>query len=576
MRNSYWQDQVVVAFLVVVTLLIAWPFSSIAFDDEWAFARTALDFARTGHLVYHGWTATPIGIQALWGALWIELFGFSYTVLHLSSIPFAAGCACLTYSLAIGMGAGRQYSLLAALTLALSPLFFPLAGTYMTDVPGAFFILLCQWAALRALTSEKPRPLYGWLALGLAACAAGGSIRQSAWIIGVPTLLYVGYRKLDRRILILSSLLTLSLACLSVLWFKRQSFAVSDDLVLSIAKAMRHPFSRLITLLILLAQLLLFALPCLICVLKAGWWRRIAVWVAPALLLVAMLALSSGKMFLLAPWTDGRGGNIVTRFGILAPDDVSLGEVSMILSPILRLAVTALVLAAFGALILSVLRRPLPATTNAQRHLNWFLLPAALYLPVLCLRVGFGGPFDRYLLPILPICLIFVITRPELAGAPKTPFFGWAAAALFGLYSVAITHDYFAISRLRYRAISRLIDAGVPQSRIMAGIDYDGWTQINVSGHTRNAALLQSQKNEEKLPETPVPEPFMPWHAERTPDIHPSYFVTISPRGGLRDARLFPPITTRTWLPPFEQPVFTQVPEHPLNYGDSHTGTSSR
>ena len=392
----------------------------------------------------------------------------------------------------------------------------------------------------------------------------------------MPTLLYVGYLKLDRRILILSSLLTLAVACLSVLWFKRQSFAVSDDLVLSIAKAMRHPFSRLITLLILFAQLLLFSLPCLICVLRAGWWRRIAVWVAPALLLVAMLALSSGKMLLLAPWTEGRGGNIVTRFGILAPDDVSLGEVSMILSPILRLAVTAVALAAFGALILSVLRKPLAATTNAQRHLNWFLLPAALYLPVLCLRVGFGGPFDRYLLPILPIWLIFVITRPELSEAPRTPFFGWAAAALFGLYSVGITHDYFSISRLRYRAISRLIDAGVPRSRIMAGIDYDGWTQINLSGHIRNAALLQPQKNEEQSREKSTSESFMPWHAERTPDIHPSYFVTISPRDGLRDARLFPPMVTRTWLPPFEQPVLTQVPENPLNGGASLTRKGSR
>ena len=77
MRNRYWQNQVFIAFLVVLTLLLAWPFSSIAFDDEWAFARTALDFARTGHLSYHGWTATPVGIQALWGALWIKLFGFS-------------------------------------------------------------------------------------------------------------------------------------------------------------------------------------------------------------------------------------------------------------------------------------------------------------------------------------------------------------------------------------------------------------------------------------------------------------------------------------------------------------------
>ncbi len=556
MRNRYWQNQVFIAFLVVLTLLIAWPFSSIAFDDEWAFARTALDFARTGHLIYHGWTATPVGIQALWGALWIKLFGFSYTVLHVSTIPFAAGCACLTYSLASETGASRRYGLLGALTLALSPLFFPLAGTYMTDVPGAFFIVLCQWASLRALICEKPRSLYGWLALGSLACIAGGSIRQSAWIIGLPTLLYAAYLRFSRRVLTLICLSLLAAASLSVLWFKHQSFAVSDDLLLSVVKSIRHPVARTMTFLSLIAQLNLFALPCLVCVLAARRWRSAAVWIAPGILLVVMFFLSKGKTLLLAPWTDGHGGNIVSRYGILAPDDVSLGEGFVVLNSLPRLIITMILLAAMGALILSLWQQRGSFRSEVQRHLEWFLLPCLLYVAILCLRSGFGGPFDRYLLPVLPLFIAFVTTRPELEGSPKALHTGWGAAAVFGLYSLAITHDYFSASRLRFRAISRLIDTGVPRSQIMAGIDYDGWTQINLAGHIRNVASIK-QESSGKSPTLG----FLPWHAERTPDIHPEYFVTLSPREGLQNAGAFPPMETSRWLPPFRQTVFTQVPE---------------
>ena len=556
MRNRYWQNQVFIAFLVVLTLLLAWPFSSIAFDDEWAFARTALDFARTGHLSYHGWTATPVGIQALWGALWIKLFGFSYTVLHVCTIPFAAGCACLTYSLASELGASRQHALLGAFTLTLSPLFFPLAGTFMTDVPGTFFIVLCQWACLRALTSKRRGSLYSWLALGSLACMAGGSIRQSAWIIGVPTLVYVAYLRLSRRALAVSSLSLLAAGCLSILWFKHQSFAVSDDLLLSIVKSLRHPIARAMTFLGLIAQLNLFALPCLVCVLVARWWRSAAVWIAPGILLVAMFFLSKGKTLLLAPWTDGHGGNIVSRYGILAPDDVSLGEGFVILSPLPRLLVTMILLAAVGALILSLWQRRAFLRPGAQCHLRWFLLPCLLYVAILCLRSGFGGPFDRYLLPVLPLFIAFVVSRPQLEDSPKTLSAGWGAAGIFGLYSLAITHDYFAASRLRFRAISRLIDTGVPRSQIMAGIDYDGWTQIDLTGHIRNTSSIKQASSGDSPAKS-----FLPWHAERTPDIHPEYFVTLSPREGLRDAPAFPPMETSTWLPPFRQPVYTQVPE---------------
>lgn len=568
MRNVYWRNQLVIAFTLLLALVIVFPFSQIGFNDEWAFARTALDLARTGHFAYYGWTATPIGIQAVWGALWIKLFGFSYALLHLCVLPFAIGCGFFTYDLALRFGATPQWARLAAITLVLSPLFLPLAGTYMTDVPGAFFVLLSQWAALRALTSGKPSNSHGWLLLAAVSCLAGATIRQSDLIIATPIVLYASWRRMSRRALLSGSLVLLILAGLILWWFKTQPFAVRDDLALSLEKAVRHPGVRLVTLLMLLAQLVLYALPCGVGLLGTGWWRRGKVWIAPVFLILVLLALHKGRLVLLAPWSDDwggeiRGGEMVTPLGILMPDG---GNHPILLSPLLRLGLSLITLAAASALVFSEKQNPRKLMAAARStHLHWFLLSCLLYVAILCLRYGLGGPFDRYLIPVLPVFLVFVVTRPELRNTTRAVLPAWCTIALFAFFGAAGTHDYFAVLRTRYVAISRLIEAGVLRSHIMAGIEYDSWTQIDISGHLSNRPVSNSgtvSPERARHLNSGIP---LPAEASLVPDIDPSFFITLSPREGLRQSPRFPPVICRTWLPPFRQVVLTLVPAQALH-----------
>src|ERR1700733_360906 len=87
------------AILVVGSVIAAVPILEMGIDDDWSYVWVARGLAATGHFTYNGWIAAIIGIQAAWAALLIRWFGFSFTLVHLSTLPFAAGCAALLFHL---------------------------------------------------------------------------------------------------------------------------------------------------------------------------------------------------------------------------------------------------------------------------------------------------------------------------------------------------------------------------------------------------------------------------------------------------------------------------------------------
>ena len=104
----------------MLAVLIARPFVEMGVNDDWAFAHMALVASRTWRLQYDGWTQPLVGCQAYWGAVFIKVFGFSFTLLRLSLLPFVAGAAVLQFCLARQTGLRRSFAVFAAMTVALS------------------------------------------------------------------------------------------------------------------------------------------------------------------------------------------------------------------------------------------------------------------------------------------------------------------------------------------------------------------------------------------------------------------------------------------------------------------------
>jgi hypothetical protein len=108
--------------------------------DDWSYIKTALVFSQTRNIVYNGWATAMLGWAIPWGALFIRLFGFSFTTVRLSTLPLALGSVFLFHASLRRFAVTPRNAILGALTLGLSPLFLPLAASYMTDVAGLFCI----------------------------------------------------------------------------------------------------------------------------------------------------------------------------------------------------------------------------------------------------------------------------------------------------------------------------------------------------------------------------------------------------------------------------------------------------
>jgi hypothetical protein len=184
------------------------------------------------------------------------------------------------------------------------------------------------------------------------------------------------------------------------------------------------------------------------------------------------------------------------------------------------------------------------------------------YLLAIVPRSAQDMAYDRYLIPVMPVVLIPILWawQRQRRGVAVG---GWIVLALFSGYAIATTHDHFASARARLRAATELRSAGVARQQITAGFEYDGWTELEISGHINDdrvrvpALAYQPVDREKAYGHLAFGYYFWP----RTPSIDPRYFVVYSPQPGLVPAGR-PPVHYRAWLPPFHRTVLMQrLPE---------------
>jgi hypothetical protein len=111
--------------------------------------------------------------------------------------------------------------------------------------------------------------------------------------------------------------------------------------------------------------------------------------------------------------------------------------------------------------------------------------------------------------------------------------------------AVATTHDYFSALRARALAAETLENRGISRNHISAGLEYDGWTQLQIAGRMKGVGYDdEPQKN--------TRDTFWFWRYTEavTPDYVAVYAGISEPLGhGL----LRIPFTT--WLPPFRRAI---------------------
>jgi hypothetical protein len=484
----------------MAVLLATWPFSPLPFNDDFTWAETVRQLQLTGHLKYNGWSSPPVIAQAYWGLLWVKMLGFSFNVLRISCLPMAAGAVAMCFLLARRVGLSTPMAVFITLMLGLSPVFMPLACTFMTDVPGLFFALLSMYALLRGLQTSAVRPAIAWIACGAVVGLIGGSSRQVVWIVPLVVLPYAAWLRRREHLFATSALVALVIVFAGAIttqrWFALQPYSVPDPPVRAYLHAtLAHPGHLAKGMLFIGLTTALLLLPA-----GAGLFRRWQTWLTLAILTAIAFGMEPGlsRRHLIMPWI----GNIISPTGVMG--SIALAGDRPVMIPMwVRDAgsVCAIgMLVMLGWVTLRYFWRLKPGASI--RIWDYFLKPAAgaAGVPALLLtsiallglemtRAVFDVAFDRHLLPLIPFLGIPLLMLLEDHGRRSMPAGAWVVLILFAIGAAGLTQEVNALARARAVGIARLESSGVKDYQIDAGLEHDYWVQVQLGGHINDARL---------------------------------------------------------------------------------------
>jgi hypothetical protein len=575
---------------VLVTLaaiLVAWPFAEGGYIDDFSYIHMAKSLAETGRFAYNGWPTAMLGIQVWWGTAWIWLFGFSFTLVRLSVLPLALGAVALVYLIARRASLSPSDSLFTALLTGLSTLFLPLAPTFMTDIPGFFFLMACFYGFTRAAdaiedsrarsTHVVPWRALAWLAIGTLCGVLGGTIRQPVWFAPIACAAVLclwrfgGLSRSDHRVFRLASLLCGVIGMVALVvgtrWFSQQPYTIPTKLPsleavaqFRVASIAREAVTVVTECALKVLPAILFCLPWVVEHVSTGLrtrWGRISAGVTA----VAMVVVLAGTI------SRSLEGSLGLLAGSWRPTGHALHDVGVGLIRCGVLGVAVAVAVAGTVAVGRARSRP----TAAWRLPPAVILPLAYLVPygasLLLVSQTTDGIYPRYYLPLLPAltCGILFCTRSlpaaRSAAADRRSVLGWLLVGFFALRGIAILHDEFADTRTRLEAIAFLQQQGVPRERITSKWVIDGWEQIERAGSI-NDPRIQVPVDAYRA-DVPYDYPD-PKFRKKFPALRPDFMVVdereITP-GASGDFPRFP--FTAWWRPPYLRAIVIRSQQLP-------------
>ncbi len=459
-------------------------------SDDWSYLQTLFRFAGHGQLDGNHWVSmTLIGqLGAALPVVWI--FGRNITALQCGVAVLGFAGLLATYWMSVHV-IGRGRAALVTLTIALGPLWGPLAASYMTDVPAfaaTMLALALAVAALRRTPISVPM-----VAASLAAGVFAFSIRQYAMVAVLAiavTVIWVAIDARDRRtrrfVIALVAAAFMTCGVIYAVWseipnLKTYVPAVPDGHSASVAVIKGGGFVRLFGL--LLAPVVAVAGP-------AEIVRR--AWAASTRATIVVIGGLAGGLALLSVHVPGQQfvGNYIDSNGALT-GDVLLGR-RPDLFPFPLYALIVMLATVSGVLIVTAMIPPSVRLVRRVRSRDLKLTDPVLF----CLgatAVGYAltyvfamftgvSVYDRYALPLLPLVGIAVAHRPRLSetesrtceptSSPTRRGVGAVVLALVTAVGVAFTVDAASFDGTRWRVAVAASQLGYARNEINGGFEW--------------------------------------------------------------------------------------------------------
>lgn len=556
------------ALAVAACILLSNPTANMAFMDDFSYAKTALDFARTGRFVYNGWAVETLGWQIPWGALFIKLFGFSFNVLRLSMLPIAMATVYLFHQILRRFGISPRNAVFGSLTMALSPLFLPVAASFMTDIPGLFVILLCLYMCQRAVAAASDRSALLWLCSAALVNVGGGTVRQIAWLGALVMVPSTAWLLRSRRGMKVAGVLLWIVSLLGVLaclhWFSLQPYSVPEHIFAGPihAKMLVHLAAQLLkTILCLL--LLVFPVSAAWLPWAAGRNARARLAGSIAMASLALLAFVLYRHGALDGWTIPWLTPVLAAQPILIPG--ALGIASSTVGVFTSVIFSLLVIAPAIAVLMQLsghktdIRKKIGMQSKAWDEIGWITIPFGIsYIALLAPRGTYSYIQDRYVLGLVLVAIPLLLKLYQEKIGKNLPKASALILFAYAVYSVGGTHDFFAESRARVAVLQLVESSGVPRNLIQGRLASDGWFQIEGGGHI-NDPRIQNPAGA-FVPYTmrwKIPGECLDWFTPYAPSITPEYFI-VSDTAPCFAPTQYPPTHYTAWLPPFHRALYVQ------------------
>jgi hypothetical protein len=529
----------IVAVWIVVALLID-PRGEFPLNDDWAYAAAVKTLLGGGGIRLSGWTTVNLIAQIFWGALFCLPFGFSFTVLRISTLVLGLTGVLALYGLLREGDADHGTALFGALLLAFNPLYLVLSYTFMSDVPFLAVSLLSFYFLVRGMRRNSGVEIVAGLLLACVALL----IRQTglAIFMGFSVAYLAKYGLRLQKVLVAAVSLASGFA-VQILWHYYLTsrhivpalYGVQSTLVLSprsyVSWHAIKPFAA--GLVILSVYLGLFLFPLIL-------------WIGPrkvkALCRPRLVSLMTVVYAVMGAYMLRR-----MRMPILRNTLYDLGLGPALLqggSPLLPTAGkgfwAVVTLAGFlgsvvlvGATLLAIgkARKFLPTPAGKREPLVILLASGLVYLVPLSILTFTGRAFDRYVLFLVPLGIVILFLLASDAGRAKAGSLvvsislAVASLILYGAFSIAGTHDYLSWNRARWQALNNL-----ETEQRVGPAEIDGGFEFNAS-HLYDPSYKAS--------------PGKSWYFVARDD----FMIAFEPVPGFTEMKRYP---FQRWLPPGE------------------------
>lgn len=492
-----------IIYLLIVTciwmgmVILVNPIGDFPLNDDWAYGFSVKSLVEEGDLKISAWTATNLFSHIFLGALFCLPFGFSFTALRVSTLTLGLIGIITTYGLLREVNLPRKFALYGALIVAVNPIYFGLANTFMTDVPFFAIGILSIYFLIRGLRLDSTfETIIGilfacvsllirqlafaiFLAFGCAYVIKKGAIFKnfikgfSPTILGILIQLsYQGWLRATRQV---SELQGKQIKDILIILSRSNLLWVIEFFMRNTALALLY-----LGLFMLLFTLVLYPIK-----FQQFYFRDRKQSLVAALIIFILFAVAVISKGFQIPITR----NILSEFG-LGPLTLRDGYILNNLPvpealKIFWLIITSVSIVGAVLLILYLVfaLKEILSCNDSSYQINQKWLKA-LIISTICIYyfpLGIGGFFDRYLIFLVPFFMMLVAVYTVNINLHEKFEYRLVCLAMImllfsGWFTIGATHDYLSWNRVRWQALENLMqESKISPNYIDGGYEFNGW-----------------------------------------------------------------------------------------------------